>query len=171
MRIDRYGTVFLEEKEIFENIYSGALTNVKKVYTTEELSSKFNSSKNLNKDIFDGFDLYQESNLSVKDYDRLNQKNWFMPKNYCSNLIEDIYKLCKTEQELERVNIELELFEKHNMIDVLFYLKYLVDVMKQNNIVCGVGRGSSVSSYVLYLIGVHKINSIKYDLDINEFLK
>jgi DNA polymerase III alpha subunit len=57
------------------------------------------------------------------------------------------------------------------MFDLLFYLKYLVDTMRENKIVWGVGRGSSVASYVLYLIGVHKIDSIKYELDINEFLK
>ena len=57
------------------------------------------------------------------------------------------------------------------MIDLLYYLKYLVDTMRKNNIVWGVGRGSSVASYVLYLIGIHRIDSIKYNLDINEFLK
>jgi DNA polymerase III alpha subunit len=43
--------------------------------------------------------------------------------------------------------------------------------MRKHNIVWGVGRGSSVASYVLYLIGVHKINSMYYDLDIEEFLR
>ena len=57
------------------------------------------------------------------------------------------------------------------MITLLKYLKYLVDTMRENKIVWGVGRGSSVASYVLYLIGVHKIDSIKYELDIKEFLK
>ena len=57
------------------------------------------------------------------------------------------------------------------MIDLLCYLKYLVDTMREHNIVWGVGRGSSVASYCLYLLGVHKIDSIKYELDIREFLK
>jgi DNA polymerase III alpha subunit len=70
-----------------------------------------------------------------------------------------------------RVKEELDLFAQHNMITLLKYLKYLVDTMRENKIVWGVGRGSSVASYVLYLIGVHKINSIKYELDIKEFLK
>jgi DNA polymerase III alpha subunit len=48
---------------------------------------------------------------------------------------------------------------------------YLVDFMRENKIVWGVGRGSSVASYVLYLIGVHKIDSIQYDLDWTEFLR
>ena len=50
-------------------------------------------------------------------------------------------------------------------------MKYLVDTLRKNKIVWGVGRGSSVASYVLYLLGVHRINSIYYELDIAEFLK
>jgi DNA polymerase III alpha subunit len=57
------------------------------------------------------------------------------------------------------------------MFDLLFYLKYLVDTLRENKVLWGVGRGSSVASYVLYLIGVHKIDSLKYNLDIAEFLK
>ena len=47
----------------------------------------------------------------------------------------------------------------------------MVDIMRKNNVVWGVGRGLSVASYVLYLIGVHKIDSLYYDLDIEEFLR
>jgi DNA polymerase III alpha subunit len=43
--------------------------------------------------------------------------------------------------------------------------------MRSSNIVWGVGRGSSVASYALYLIGIHKIDPIKYNLSINEFFK
>jgi DNA polymerase III alpha subunit len=67
--------------------------------------------------------------------------------------------------------MELSMFIHHNLIDVLKYLKYLVDTMRSNNVVWGVGRGSSVASYCLYLLDVHKIDSLKYDLDIKEFLK
>ena len=70
-----------------------------------------------------------------------------------------------------RVEEELDLFRARNLYPVLQCLIYIIDVMRKNNLVWGVGRGSSVASYVLYLIGVHKINSIKYDLDIREFLK
>jgi len=63
------------------------------------------------------------------------------------------------------------LFKSHAMMDVLQFLKYMVDTLRENNIVWGVGRGSSVASYVLYLLGVHKVNSIKYNLDPTEFLR
>jgi DNA polymerase III alpha subunit len=43
--------------------------------------------------------------------------------------------------------------------------------MREHGVVWGVGRGSSVASYVLFLIGIHKIDSLYYDLPIDEFLK
>lgn len=63
------------------------------------------------------------------------------------------------------------MYQDRDAFDLLRYLKYLVDTMRANNVVWGVGRGSSVASFVLYLIGVHKINSLSYDLDPTEFLK
>ena len=101
----------------------------------------------------------------------IDSKNWFIPNEYCPNLVEMLYGLCETDEQRERVSQELELFIKHKMYDVLHVMKYIVDTLRENNIVWGVGRGSSVASYVLYLIGVHKIDSIKYKLPIEEFFK
>ena len=70
-----------------------------------------------------------------------------------------------------RVEMELELFRARKLIPILQLLIYIVDTMRKHNLVWGVGRGSSVASYCLYLIGVHKIDSVKYNLDIKEFLK
>lgn len=70
-----------------------------------------------------------------------------------------------------RVEEELALYKARNMYSVLQLMIYIVDTMRKSNIVWGVGRGSAVSSYVLYLIGIHKVDSIKYNLDIKEFLK
>jgi DNA polymerase III alpha subunit len=69
------------------------------------------------------------------------------------------------------VGEELLMYADRNLIELLKYLKYFVDTMRANKVVWGLGRGSSVASYVLYLIGVHKIDSMYYDLDIHEFLK
>lgn len=70
-----------------------------------------------------------------------------------------------------RVQSELALYESNNLMDVLRLLIYMVDHMRQHHVVWGVGRGSSVASYVLYLIGVHRIDSLKFQLDIREFIK
>ena len=67
--------------------------------------------------------------------------------------------------------MEIIEYEARGMLDLLCYMVYLVDFMRENKIVWGVGRGSSVSSYILYLIGVHKVDSIQYGLDFNEFMR
>ena len=95
-----------------------------------------------------------------------------MPTSYQElDIAKYVLDLCNTEEELQRVGEELLLFQERDLFDLLRYMKYLVDIMRNNNIVWGVGRGSSVSSFVLYLIGIHKINSLYYDLSIDEFLK
>jgi DNA polymerase III alpha subunit len=97
---------------------------------------------------------------------------WFMPNEYRNfDIAEYILGLCTSDEELQRVGKELLLYQKRDMFVLLQYLKYLVDTMRANNIVWGVGRGSSVASFVLFLLGVHKINSLYYDLPIEEFLK
>jgi len=101
-----------------------------------------------------------------------NINNWNMPAEYKNmNIQEYLISMCKTQIEQDRVIIEMNEYNTRGMIPVLKFLKYLVDTCEQNNVVLGVGRGSSVASYCLYLLGVHRINSIKYELDIKEFLK
>ena len=70
-----------------------------------------------------------------------------------------------------RVDEELKLYEQLGLTDVLRVLIYVINTLQAHNIVWGVGRGSSVASYVLYLIGVHDIDSIKYELNITDFLR
>jgi DNA polymerase III alpha subunit len=101
----------------------------------------------------------------------INSNRWFIPDEYYPNLTEMLYGMCETEIQRDRVSQELELYIKHGMYDVLHVMKYIVDTLRANNIVWGVGRGSSVASYVLFLIGVHKIDSIKYSIPIEEFFK
>lgn len=109
---------------------------------------------------------------SSDNYPEKCLQNWNMPDSYRNlNIVDYLINKTTTEQERKRVIYELTLYEERGMIIVLQFLKYLVDVCKENSIVLGVGRGSSVASYCLYLLGIHKINSIKYDLDIKEFLK
>ena len=110
--------------------------------------------------------------LSVDEYDMMNQRNWLMPEKYKQmDIAKHVIDLCKTTPEIQRAGQELLMFQERNLFDLLKYLKYLVDTMRANNIIWGVGRGSSVASYVLYLLGVHRIDSMYYDLDPREFLR
>ena len=121
-----------------------------------------------------------EQYLQRVDQERLNypltklqvdKNNWFIPDEYKQLDIEKYLIEQCPEQNYTRLAEELVLFEQNNMIPVLKTMKYVVDTLRKNNIVWGVGRGSSVSSYVLFLVGIHKIDSVKYDLPIDEFFK
>lgn len=113
--------------------------------------------------------------LEVLDLDKVhefNQQEWKIPESYAEmDIVKWVIEQCKTDEELDRVGQELILYSERNLIPILQYLKYLIDTMRKNKVVWGVGRGSSTASYVLYIIGVHRIHSIKYQLDIHEFLK
>ena len=102
----------------------------------------------------------------------LNQQQWFMPDSYRQlDIAEYVLGLCQTNAELQRCGQELMLYQERGLFDLLRYLKYLVDVMTEHRLIWGVGRGSSVASYVLYKLGVHRIDSLYYDLDPGEFLR
>ena len=115
---------------------------------------------------------YAFTDMSVEDFDRMKQNSWHMPVEYKQlDIAEYILSLCDSDAKLQRCGEELLLFQERNLFDLLRYLKYLVDTLKANHMIWGVGRGSSVASYVLYLLGVHRIDSMFYDLDVREFLR
>lgn len=100
-----------------------------------------------------------------------NYGAWLIPKSYVNLDIEQyLLDLCPKEN-INRLQEELMLYKKYSMYDVLKAMKYLVDIMRENKVIWGVGRGSSVASYALFLLGVHKIDSVKYNLSIDEFFK
>ena len=113
-----------------------------------------------------------ESERAVAEFDLDRQNHWFMPQQYAKmDIAEHVLALCHNEQELQRCGQELLMFQQRNLFDLLRYLKYFVDVLRANNVIWGVGRGSSTASFVLYKLGVHRINSLYYDLDPAEFLR
>jgi DNA polymerase III alpha subunit len=172
MRTDKYGQIILDREEIFTGLYSGKLRNLDEFFTDDvDLVQQLTQSLKANYDQVPSVTQYVESNESIEIFDKTNQSDWYMPEQYKTMDIEQFLVDKCPEQNYERVIEELELFRQHNMGDLLKYLKYLVDTMREQDIVWGVGRGSSVASYCLYLIGVHKIDSIKYNLDIREFLR
>jgi hypothetical protein len=115
---------------------------------------------------------YIDPKLSVEQFDDKNQSTWHLPLEYLNmDIAKYVLDKCATEEELQRAGDELIKFQERDMFILLKYLKYLVDIMRKNNIVWGVGRGSSVASFVLFLLEVHRINSLYYDLSIDEFLK
>lgn len=170
MRYDKFGRVSITEKELCDILYSNLDINLSsflvedpETFNHSVVSSHYESPL-LNK--------YHELDIDISQFDQKNQSHWFIPDEYMEmDIAKWLLDQCTSEPQLQRVAKELLLFQEKNLFILLKYLKYLVDTMRKNNIVWGVGRGSSVASYVLYLIGIHRIDSLYYDLPIEEFLK
>jgi DNA polymerase III alpha subunit len=109
--------------------------------------------------------------VDVKEFDQLLQSEWFMPNDVKNFDIESYIISITPVGSEQRVREELAAFKQYGYLNLLKFLHYLVQTMRSNNILWGVGRGSSVASYVLYLLGVHRIDSIQYGLDWREFLR
>jgi DNA polymerase III alpha subunit len=110
--------------------------------------------------------------ISVNEFHKRNQQVWFMPQEYLDlDIAKWILDQCQDQNELQRAGQELLEYAERDLLPLLQYLKYFVDTMRKNSIVWGVGRGSSVASFVLYLIGVHRIHSLRNNLEFAEFMR
>lgn len=110
--------------------------------------------------------------IDMQVYHDVCAADWNIPESYKDvDIKEFLLLLCDTTIKKERVEMEFAMFEERELIPLLQFLFFIVDYMRKYEIVWGVGRGSSVASYCLYLLGVHKVDSIKYNLPIEEFLK
>jgi DNA polymerase III alpha subunit len=169
MRIDKFGQHIFNENDICSLMLQDPTRKINNMLVDKkiEFTDMFINIDDLPKLI-----QYSTSEASLEKFDEANQDNWHMPIEYKQlDIAKYILDQCSNEAELQRAGEELLLFQERGMFVLLRYLKYLVDTMRKNNIVWGVGRGSSVASFVLFLLGVHKINSLYYDLSIDEFLK
>ena len=149
----------------------------------QRIGSKKLFATRLSKDIkqFNRFATKSEK-IVRKERNRPLNTEWNLPEQY-KNLNVHQYIMDKMEHDLRgrneddmlkrisRVVLEYDRFEKHNLIDVLRTIIYIINTLDSNSIPWGIGRGSSVSSYVLYLIGAHDVDSVYYNLDITDFLK
>ena len=165
MKSDKHGNPIFEESDLFELLYQDQdIDSFKEKIYTEGLE-EFTKNSGIT------FQNNTTARLSTEEFDLNNQKNWAMPEEYKNLDIESYLVHVCPKQNYERLIQELQEYRARNMLDLLRWLKYFVDTARKENIVWGVGRGRSVASYVLFLIGVHKIDSIKYKLDFKEFMR
>lgn len=169
------GDSVVNEKFILETLLSGK--DIKNLYVkeiTKEIQ-KYNTFVN------------NEEKLTIKQGIKNNfDKSWNLPENYKNINIED-YVIDKLYEEFnknpllinnlqeqtiraQRITEELIKFQKNNLLSLLKTMIFIINTLQEQKIVWGVGRGSSVSSYILYLIGVHDVDSVKYNLDFSEFI-
>ncbi len=168
-KINEHGDVIFSEEDAIDLLYTDPDFDLSKLYF-DDIDKYSQSLKEL------GIDL-PVINTAPKRPDRetfdlQNCGKWHMPEKYYQiNVLQWLLDKCQNDEEKMRVQTEYALFEQKKFIRVLQFLIYFVDTLRANNVVWGVGRGSSVASFCLFLIGVHKINPMLYGLDIREFLR
>lgn len=168
MKIDKYGNHVASSSDIAAYYLRNPESTVKSILVEHPIPID----PHLELQNLPQFVVWTESQLSVEEYDNQCQRRWHMPVEYAQlDIAAWVLGKCEGEAELQRAAQELLLYAERDLFDLLRYMLYLVDLMRSKNILWGVGRGSSISSFVLYKIGIHRINSLVYDLDINEFLK
>jgi DNA polymerase III alpha subunit len=171
-RVDEWGRVILDDPALLEFFYKD-LDQTSELYVDDSPAiQQYNQMCQL----FDQPQLVltpvTTPDVSPEDFHRERQKQWLMPPEYQEIDLESwLIQKCSSVDEWDRVKYELELFQKHNMMDVLRLFIYITTELRDHGVLWGVGRGSSVASYCLFLIGIHRIDSIKYGLDIKEFLR
>lgn len=168
MKIDAYGQPVYNEQDLHDLYMQDPDRIIKKCYVEHNIT--FNSELELSR--LPQLIEHELLSDSIEAFDQKMQSHWHMPDEYKNlDIAKYVLDLCKTDEERQRVGQELLLYLDRDLFPLLQYMKYLVDTMRKHKLVWGVGRGSSVSSYVLYLLGVHRINSLYYSLDITEFLR
>ena len=169
IKINDHGDCIFTEQDAIDLLYTNPNTDISKLFFDD--TKVYNSSlKQL------GIDLPNINTVpdreSLQEFDHKNINDWHMPEKYYQiDVLEWLLDRCQNDDEKTRVQMEYKLFEQKQFIKVLQFLIYFVDTLRANNIVWGVGRGSSVASFCLFLIGIHKINPLLYNLDITEFLR
>lgn len=170
MKQNNFGQLIFDENDVIDFVMQGRDSSLLDSMIVDD-------SVNLDsvRDFLDpapAFQQPQQQTLSVAEWHAQQQRNWHMPVEYKDlDIAALVLGLCRSEAELQRCGQELLLYQERDLFDLLRYLKYLVDIMTANHIIWGVGRGSSVASYVLYKLGVHRIDSMFYNLDVHEFLR
>ncbi len=169
IKTNDHGDCIFTEENALDLLYTNPKFDISKLFF-ESPDQYNNAVKNLNLDL----PLIQAvpKRGSAIEFDQKNCETWYMPEKYYKiNVLDWLLEKCQTEEEKLRVQTEYKLFEQKKFIKVLQFLIYFVDTLRTNNIVWGVGRGSSVASFCLFLIGVHKINPMQYNLNHTEFLR
>lgn len=170
MKLDKFNRRIITEEDLINVLYSNPTIDLSDMYLDN--AEKHNKSIDSNYSDLSKISELSSIDLTVEEWHRHNQSQWYMPDDYKNlNIASWILERCNNETELQRCGQELLEYASRDLLPLLQYLKYLVDTMKQHDIVWGVGRGSSTASFVLYKIGVHKIDSIRYQLPLEEFFK
>ena len=170
MNRDAYGRRLISESEVCDLLYADPAMDLSRLEISDPTSHNAAITKNYSE--LCRINALDDIKTTPQEWHHDNQSRWWMPEEYLNmDIAKHVLDDCDTEAELQRCGMELMEYQERNLLPLLRYLKYLVDTLRSNGVVWGVGRGSSVASFVLYKLGVHRINSLYYDLDFKEFMR
>lgn len=91
--------------------------------------------------------------------------------DYLLQLIVSSPRYQDTDEFNERIEVEIEYFDRSE--NIIFILKCydLIQEFKKKGIVWGVGRGSSCASLVCFLLEINDINPLVFDIQFSELSK
>jgi len=170
MNRDAWGRRLISESEICDLLYADPMFDLDKLEMADP--HKHNAAIKSNYSELDSIKQLEAIEIEPQRWHQINQEHWWMPDHYSEmDIAKHVLEACEGEAELQRCGMELIEYQDRGLLPLLRYLKYLVDTLRSKDVVWGVGRGSSVASFVLYKLGVHRINSLHYDLDFQEFMR
>lgn len=171
MRTSKYGQVFLNEEQLMELLYQDKQISHVLVEDSEDLR-KYEEHQSELLSFNSVFVREVDETLTVEEFHENCMDEWFMPESYKHiNLLNWLTSKCSSEEEVSRIKEEYSMFDERGLLMLLRFFIYFVDKLRTEKVIWGVGRGSSVNSFILYKIGIHRVNSLAYGLDIKEYLK
>ena len=179
MIVNEYGQVNFDTQEVIDKFYAQEWNTVDVLLEKTDELQKFN--EHCNQFEIEAINQVSKPTNDVLQFHADLSSRWNMPKEYKAM---DILAFL-TQQLQEKTNASQEYTEyfmdeldawktfmgTEGSNDLFKFLHYLIATCKTHDIVTGVGRGSSVSSLILYLLGVHYVDPVKYKLNYKEFLR
>lgn len=95
--------------------------------------------------------------------------NEYVSAVFCERLPGLAYEPTRTEEAINRVALELAEFKTRGLEDVLRTIIFVLHRLRETNQIYGVGRGSSCASYILFLLGLHTVDAVKFNVSMEEF--
>jgi len=130
-----------------------------------------------------GYRLPKYPITTLPEYEKWKEQKQFEKEDesfkYCMYLVQENWKkkLQHTQEDpeldkkyRERFETEISVIKKMGFIDYFLIVQDFVGWCKKNDIMTGAGRGSVGGSLLAYLLGITKLDPIKYDLLFSRFL-
>jgi len=146
--MNQFNEMVVDENDLVEGLLQGK--NTTRIVTKDlEKIDDYNHFCSLFK-IENAIEYETPSDKHSDKYSYKNADSWSMPSEYKQlDIVNYLIGKVTSDVQRERVQLELTEFEKREMLPMLQFLVYMVATLKHNNILWGVGRGSSVSSYIV----------------------